>query len=268
MRLQQPQSSALTVPASPSSGPAVAQGTARGHVVPARHVGESGDSAGREDGLRGGRWTQGRSFSSGPTDPRPAVVAAMTGLALLYSGVFVAFWACMVVVGEAGPWWAGQHPGRTGRAGAQRGTWDPGNTGSQRRLCTSGFGTCLTPVGASHPDRRDPDLQPLRRGAGGDRWGPREQPWSLSVAPVPLPRLTAVVLFLLLTGLLGSRAGCSSSSFPGGVAFPCPPSPSLLGKQRLGLGRQDPVGPGQGPCSHPSSRIFKSAGSCTRRVLV
>ena len=38
--------------------------------MPAGHVGQSGDTAGRVDGLRGGRRTQGRGLSSGP--PRPA----------------------------------------------------------------------------------------------------------------------------------------------------------------------------------------------------
>lgn len=102
--------------------------------------------------MRGGRWTQGRGFSSGPTDLRPAVVAAMTGLALLYSGIFVAFWACMIVVGEAGPWRAGSGSGLS---------WSPArDVGSQEyrapaQTRTPGFGTCFTTVGASDPNRGD-----------------------------------------------------------------------------------------------------------------
>uniref|UniRef100_A0A9L0JY28 V-type proton ATPase 21 kDa proteolipid subunit c'' n=13 Tax=Boreoeutheria TaxID=1437010 RepID=A0A9L0JY28_EQUAS len=145
------------------TGSDAAQGPAWGHVVLARHVGESGDAAGRADSLRGGGWTRGRGFSSGPSDLRPAAVAAMTGLALLYSGVFVAFWACMLVVGEAGSCGRGRRPGP---AGAPRGTWGPGSPAPQRGLLTQGPGTCLTAVGASDRDRGGPDFQLLDEGRG------------------------------------------------------------------------------------------------------
>lgn len=48
----------------------------------------------------------------------------------------------------------------------------------------------------------------------------RESSPGPSRSPRLLPRLTAAIRRLLLTGLLGSRAHCSSSSFPGRFALP------------------------------------------------
>lgn len=245
------------------TGSDAAQGPAWGHVVLARHVGESGDAAGRADSLRGGGWTQGRGFSSGPSDLRPAAVAAMTGLALLYSGVFVAFWACMLVVGEAGSCGRGRRPGP---AGAPRGTWGPGSPAPQRGLLTQGPGTCLTAVGASDRDRGGPDFQLLDEGRGRGLLGAaraalvpfchyRPPPPSHCCRPSLAPERPAWVTSRLLQFL-----------FPRSLR-PLPHR-SLLGKQRLGLGWRDLVGPGQSSCFLLFSGVFRPAGGCPWRVLV
>ena len=110
----------------------------------------------------------------------------MTGLVLLYSGVFVAFWACLLVVGEAGPWRAGTASGRADPVGAQRGGGALGILGPDAGSNTSGSWTCLASVWARNPDRGGWYLQLLEESAGGALWGPRAIP-----ALVPLPRLPA-----------------------------------------------------------------------------
>ncbi|VCX37348.1 unnamed protein product [Gulo gulo] len=66
---------------------------------------------------------------------------------------------------------------------------------------------------------------PLRSADGG-RWGPRE-PLGTSLSLPPLPHLTVAIPRLLQRGLLRSRAGLSSSSFP--RRFALRPHPQLVG---------------------------------------
>lgn len=82
----------------------------------------------------------GRGFSSGSTDPTPAVAAAMTGLELLYLGIFVAFWACMIVVGEQGP---------------GRPRW-PAGWGGGQVAAGAGPAQCLPATEKAGPELREP----------------------------------------------------------------------------------------------------------------
>lgn len=95
---------------------------------------------------------------------------------------------------------------------------------------TSGSWICLASVWAPNPDRGGLYLQLLEEGRGGGAgWGAaraglcgnreRSQPWYPSVTGLRSPASCALPV-LLLTDLPGSRAGCSSSFFPGRFALP------------------------------------------------